>query len=105
MSPGIGISSTELFLCNGHNNDANITQEIIENNLNELNNWFERGDVFVVDRGFRDCLKYLKGLFYHNNFNIIRVNFLIQIKVLNLKYLHFSEMVNNKPHTTRILLG
>lgn len=44
-------------VCDGRNNDANITQEIFKNNIGDVENWFDPGDLFVVDRGFRDSLE------------------------------------------------
>ena len=54
------------YLCNGNNNDANITQDIFEKNYDDISQFFYRNDVFVVDRGFRDSLNYLdsKGFKY-----------------------------------------
>ena len=47
------------YLANGKNNDANITIDMFEKS-SEIQNWFEKDDIFVVDRGFRDCSSYLK---------------------------------------------
>ena len=49
------------YYCNGHNNDASITENIMDVNFNDIKNWFEPEDIFVVDRGFRDCLEYLEN--------------------------------------------
>jgi hypothetical protein len=48
------------YICNGKNNDASIILDIFKNNINELENYFEMNDVFIVDRGFRDSLEYLE---------------------------------------------
>ena len=54
------------YLCNGNNNDANITQDVFVKNYDDICQFFQRNDVFVVDRGFRDSLDYLdsKGFKY-----------------------------------------
>jgi hypothetical protein len=46
-------------LANDKNNDANITIDMFEKST-EIQNWFEKDDIFVVDRGFGDCSGYLK---------------------------------------------
>ena len=60
-SDGFIIDVIGPFLCNGRNNDASITEEVLSESSYDISDWFERGDVFVVDRGFRDCLDYLEG--------------------------------------------
>jgi len=47
------------YLADGKNNDAGITKDILENTTC-AENWFAKEDIFVVDRGFRDSLEYLK---------------------------------------------
>lgn len=39
-----------------------MTQDILENNIEVIRDFFEYDDIFVVDRGFRDCLTYLESL-------------------------------------------
>jgi len=48
------------YICNGKNNDASITLDVFNQNINDLENYFQKLDVFVVDRGFRDSLEYLE---------------------------------------------
>ncbi len=49
------------YLANGSNNDANMTKDILTKQT-ELKNFFKPNDIFVVDRGFRDCIGYLNDL-------------------------------------------
>jgi len=49
------------FICNGKNNDASMTEDILANKINQLEHFFEKMDVFVVDRGFRDCIEYIES--------------------------------------------
>jgi hypothetical protein len=35
-----------------HNNDAAITKHLFKNNLDNVNQWFQADDVYIVDRGF-----------------------------------------------------
>jgi hypothetical protein len=48
------------YLSDSHNNDADILKHALQTN-NDLKNWFLRGDVFVVDRGYLDAKNYLEG--------------------------------------------
>lgn len=46
------------------NNDAEITKHIIYKNKENIVQWLEQGDIFVVDHGFRDALDYLHLMGY-----------------------------------------
>jgi len=48
------------YLCNSKNKDASILNTILNNNVEEIQNWLEADDVFVVYRGFKDSLGLLK---------------------------------------------
>lgn len=50
------------FICNGTNNDANITVDVLSKNLD---NFFRQNDLFVIDRGFRDALLFLQNKGYN----------------------------------------
>ena len=50
------------YLADGKNNDASILKDMLESNVEELRDWFQEDDLFVVDRGFRDCLEFLESL-------------------------------------------
>lgn len=41
------------------NNDASILKHFMKYNIEDISNWVEKDDVFVVDRGFRDTLGFL----------------------------------------------
>src|SRR5277367_3696956 len=44
------------------NNDASITEHMLKTNVEDVKAWLKEGDLFVVDRGFRDCLDLLHRL-------------------------------------------
>ena len=46
------------------NNDAEITKHIMYNNKENIGEWLRKGDILVVDRGFRDALDHLRLLGY-----------------------------------------
>ncbi|XP_056022083.1 uncharacterized protein LOC125673390 [Ostrea edulis] len=50
------------YLADSKNNDANILKHMICHNAEELRNWLQEDDVFVVDRGFRDAQDVLEDL-------------------------------------------
>ena len=49
------------YLANGSNNDAKITEDILKKQ-EKFRNFFKENDIFIVDRGFRDCVGYLNDL-------------------------------------------
>lgn len=44
------------------NNDASILKHVMKSNIEDICNWVEKDDIFVVDRGFRDSLDFLEEL-------------------------------------------
>lgn len=42
------------YLADSKNNDASILRHMIYHNAEELRNWLQEEDVFVVDRGFSE---------------------------------------------------
>ncbi|KMQ84353.1 hypothetical protein RF55_17906 [Lasius niger] len=50
------------YFADGKNNDASILTSIMRSDANRLRSWLQPNDVFVVDRGFRDCLEMLEDL-------------------------------------------
>ncbi|WAR19622.1 hypothetical protein MAR_001460 [Mya arenaria] len=50
------------FLADGKNNDASILNTVLENNVEMVKDWVHNGDIFVVDRGFRDSLDVLEKM-------------------------------------------
>lgn len=50
------------YLADGKNNDANILTAIMQAQQSRLKCWLKPGDVFIVDRGFRDCLDTLQEM-------------------------------------------
>ena len=53
------------YLADGKNSDANILNHMIKTNVEEIKEWIEEGDIFVVDRGFRDSAEVLNDLGIH----------------------------------------
>ncbi len=56
---GLIVETVGPYLADGKNNDAKIMEDMFKANLNDIENYFERKDIFIVDRGFRDCLEFL----------------------------------------------
>ncbi|WAR09692.1 hypothetical protein MAR_034768 [Mya arenaria] len=50
------------YLSDGKNNDAKILNHIINTNVEDIKSYVHPGDIFVVDRGFRDSLQLLEDL-------------------------------------------
>ncbi|WAR21652.1 hypothetical protein MAR_015626 [Mya arenaria] len=48
------------YLSDGKNNDAKILNHIINTNVEDIKSYVHPGDIFVVDRGFRDSLQLLE---------------------------------------------
>jgi hypothetical protein len=44
------------------NNDATILTQIMKSNIEDIRNWVQENDIFIVERGFRDSLDYLEEL-------------------------------------------
>ena len=42
------------YLTDGKNSGAKITEHMLKSNSKDIRNWFNEGDVLIVDRGFRD---------------------------------------------------
>ncbi|XP_052247599.1 uncharacterized protein LOC127855818 isoform X1 [Dreissena polymorpha] len=49
-------------MSDGKNNDAAILNHMLKTNIDDIRGLLREGDVFVVDRGFRDALPLLKDL-------------------------------------------
>ncbi|XP_062596761.1 uncharacterized protein LOC134258244 [Saccostrea cucullata] len=50
------------YLADSKNNDAGILTHMIERNAEEMRNWLQDGDTFIVDRGFRDSTDILADI-------------------------------------------
>ncbi|WAR15680.1 hypothetical protein MAR_005785 [Mya arenaria] len=50
------------YLSDGKNNDAKILNHIINTNVEDIKSYVHPGDIFVVDRGFRDSLQLSEDL-------------------------------------------
>ena len=50
------------YLADGKNNVSAILNSIIQGNVEEIKNWLEKGDLLVVDRGFRESIDFWKRL-------------------------------------------
>ncbi|CAF3390049.1 unnamed protein product [Rotaria sp. Silwood2] len=56
---GYIVSCLGPYFADYKNNDAAITKHIIYNNKENITQWLHKGDILVIDRGFRDALDYL----------------------------------------------
>ena len=56
---GYIVSCMGPYFADYKNNDAEIAKHIIYNNKENIAEWLQKGDIIVVDRGFRDALDYL----------------------------------------------
>ena len=56
---GYIVSCLGPYFADYKNNDAAITKHIIYNNKENIIQWLQKGDILVIDRGFRDALDYL----------------------------------------------
>lgn len=57
---GYIIDTVGPYLADGKNNDASILIDTFDKNISDIESNFQPDDIFVVDRGFRDCLKFLE---------------------------------------------
>jgi hypothetical protein len=67
VKPMVIVSTTGYFVSVvgpyiAKNNDASILNHIMKQNVEDIRNWVQGDDIFVVDRGFRDSLEYLEQL-------------------------------------------
>lgn len=53
------------YFANARNNDANILRDQFERDVNNINQWFQDGDIFIVDRGYRDAVQFLENRRYN----------------------------------------
>ena len=61
---GYIISTMGPYLSDFKNNDASMTKHIMLNNREGIMDWLRPGDMFIVDRGFRDCISLLNKFGY-----------------------------------------
>ena len=61
---GYIISALGSYYSDSKNNDSMMTKHIFYNNREPVSQWLQDGDVFVVDRGFRDCIPSLEQFGY-----------------------------------------
>lgn len=50
------------YFSNAANNDAAIILNELQRDLNGIQDWFEEGDMFIVDRGYRDAVVALEAM-------------------------------------------
>ncbi|XP_053391975.1 uncharacterized protein LOC128554692 [Mercenaria mercenaria] len=50
------------YYANGNNNDANIMKHVFDVNDENISSWLRDDDIIIVDRGFRDAIKFLEDL-------------------------------------------
>ncbi|XP_061196000.1 uncharacterized protein LOC133204277 [Saccostrea echinata] len=67
VKPMIIVSTTGHFISVmgpylARNNDASIIKHIMKSNVEDIRNWVQEEDIFIIDRGFRDSIDYLEEL-------------------------------------------
>lgn len=50
------------YFADGKNNDSSILDSLLKSDSTRLRTWLPSNTIFVIDRGFRDCLKFLENL-------------------------------------------
>ena len=50
------------YMAGVKNNDGSILNHMLASNVQDIKNWIENEDIFIVDRGFRDSLEFLEDL-------------------------------------------
>ena len=61
---GYIVSCLGPYFADYQNNDAEITKHIVYSNKENINQWLQKGDIIVIDRGFHDALDYLQKYEY-----------------------------------------
>ena len=56
-SDGYILSVFGPYLADGRNSDSKITEHMLKSNTENMTEWFQQGDVLVVDSGFADLLE------------------------------------------------
>ena len=59
---GYFIAILGLYMADVKNNDGSIINHMLASNVQDIKNWIENEDIFIVDRGFRDSLEFLKDI-------------------------------------------
>ncbi|KYM99340.1 hypothetical protein ALC62_09925 [Cyphomyrmex costatus] len=78
------------YFSNAANNDAAILLRELETDVNNMRNWFQRGDIFIIDRGYRDAVSTLQ-----------RIG--LQIEMPSLLYRDQSQLTTEQANNTRIV--
>ena len=50
------------YFSNTANNDARVMLNEVEKEINGMREWIQAGDIFVLDHGYRDAVKYLEQI-------------------------------------------
>lgn len=61
-SDGYIVDIQRPYFSNAANNDARVMVSELENDLNGMREWLQAGDIFVVDRGYRDAVAVLETM-------------------------------------------
>jgi hypothetical protein len=70
-SDGYILSVLGPYFSGYHNNEEAITKHLFKNNLENVNQWFQADDVYIVDRGFWDDVEYLEDQWYNGKSHFI----------------------------------
>jgi hypothetical protein len=63
---GYFIAILGLYMADTKNNDGSILNHMLASNVNvqDIKNWIQNDDIFIVDRGFRDSIHLLEDWEY-----------------------------------------
>jgi hypothetical protein len=50
------------YMADTKNNDGSILNHMLASNVQDIKNWIQNDDIFIVDRGFRDSIQLLEDL-------------------------------------------
>ena len=53
------------YFADGRNSDASILIDQFGKDIDNINEWFQNGDIFLVDRGYRDAMQFLENQRYN----------------------------------------
>lgn len=75
------------YFSDASNNDAQMLRNEFEQDMQGMREWFQNGDIFIVDRGYRDAIPLLEAmgiigcLVFLNEVNVS----LLRNKLMNLE--------------------
>lgn len=79
-------------MADAKNNDGSILNHMLASNVQDIKNWIEKEDIFIVDRGFRDSLDFLE-------------DFGINAKMPSFIQKGQAQMTTEEANTSRLLIS